>query len=160
MATCSSSARSVEAEMLATRRNTPRTVPRIADTTVDLGPQGSPMKAVWELRRRQVEEVTPSVHSLVKEVLHRHPQAVETTSYRVWDARRTKHIRNVHGPSQKFVQALSTAQECGWHSGGDEQGNSARGSSTPRFFYPITKCHMTKQVENMYVTCAINIVRQ
>lgn len=128
------------------------------------GHQGSPSKAIWKLREKQVEEIFPTGHAHTSTSCVKGPQSRAFTSYSILTKHREKHIRNMRSPVDNYSEPMTLSQEVGWHQPIDGSHIGAkgtpRGSTTPRSFYPRSTCAMTRHLENMYSTNAQHIIRR
>jgi UMP-CMP kinase len=125
---------------------------------------GSPVKAIWKLREKQVEEIFPTGHSHTAVTSTKETHARNFTSYTILSRHRDKHTRNMKPPMEHFHEPQTLAQEIGWHQPeeGEDIGakGTPRGMNTPRQFYPKNTCQMTRHLENMYSTNAQHIIRR
>lgn len=120
-------------------------------------PQGSPMKAVWQLRARQREEMLPSATGHTSESIAKDGDSRQFNSHVLMSQYRTRHTRSSNNPRDQFVEPASMAQDIGWKEGVP---TATAITGTPRYFAPRVQCHMTKHMDNMFSTSAQNIIRR
>eukprot|EP00929_Paragymnodinium_shiwhaense_P115372 TRINITY_DN84187_c0_g1_i1.p1 TRINITY_DN84187_c0_g1~~TRINITY_DN84187_c0_g1_i1.p1 ORF type:complete len:197 (-),score=31.38 TRINITY_DN84187_c0_g1_i1:137-727(-) len=111
-----------------------------------------------KMRKVSHKEWASGPESLTHETLAT-PRAKESDSYLELKYRRTKHTRKHWNPTEAYVQPVSIAHEIGWRV--DPAKMTTFGpESQPRCFHPRSTCRMTQHAENMYQTCAQNIIRR
>lgn len=120
-------------------------------------PQGSPMKAIWQLRARQSEELLPHTNGHLSECIAKDGDSRQFNSHVLMSQYRTRHTRSSNNPRDQFVEPASMAQDIGWKEGVP---TATASTGTPRYFTPRVQCHMTKHMDNMFSTSAQNIIRR
>eukprot|EP00747_Dinoflagellata_sp_TGD_P168056 gnl/TRDRNA2_/TRDRNA2_193625_c0_seq1.p1 gnl/TRDRNA2_/TRDRNA2_193625_c0~~gnl/TRDRNA2_/TRDRNA2_193625_c0_seq1.p1 ORF type:complete len:193 (-),score=17.42 gnl/TRDRNA2_/TRDRNA2_193625_c0_seq1:103-624(-) len=116
---------------------------------------GNASRAIWQLRRLQIQEGIPTGDSTTVESVVRGPEAREFSSFALLKAHKKKHVRSHHAPREQFLEPVAVSHEIGWHAGAE-----AAYTSSPRAHHPKGTCPMTRHMQNMYSTNAHHIIRR